>query len=117
MRAVAELGVVAADLVHVLDVPHHEAAGRALEPVVGWLLRVVREPVEIDLQLDQLGIRLLEDDVVAELPVLFDELEVVIVIRELQAGLLDLRAGDVQALGDDLELVDGPERLRRRAAR
>ena len=110
MRAVPELGVVAADLVHVLDVPHHEAAGRALEPVVGRLLRV-RDPVEIHLQLDQRGVRFLEDDVVAHLPVLVHELEVVIVIRQLQAGLLDLRSGDVQPLGDDLELVDGPEAL------
>ena len=41
-------------------------------------------------------------------PLLLDELEVVVVIRQLQAGLADLGADDVQALGDHLELLDGP---------
>ena len=64
----------------------------------------MRDPVQVDLQLDQRRIGLLEDDVVSDLPVLLDELEVVIVIRELEPGLLDCVAGNVQPLGDDLEL-------------
>ena len=69
----------------------------------------MRDPVQIHLQLDQRRIGFLEDDVIADLPVLLDELEVVVVVGELQPGFLDLRADDVQPLGDDLELFDRSE--------
>ena len=67
----------------------------------------MRDPVQIHLQLDERRIRLLEDDVVAHLPVLLDELEVVVMVGELQAGFLDRVASDVEPLRDDLELLDG----------
>ena len=66
----------------------------------------MRDPVQIHLQLDQRWIRVLEDDVVSDLPVLLDELEVVIVVGQLEPGLPDLRPNDVQTLSDDFELLD-----------
>ena len=75
---------------------------------MGGDLRSSRDPVQIHLQLDQRRIRFLEDDVVSDLPVLLDELEVVVVVGQLQPGLLDLSSSDVQPLSGDLELFYRP---------
>ena len=67
--------------------PHHEATGLTLEPFVGRELRTVCDPVQVNLQLDERRISFLEDDVVSDLPILFDELEVVVVVSELELRL------------------------------
>src|SRR5690606_25489907 len=82
-RAVAELGIEVAVLaIHVFDVPHGEAAGVALEEVERRPGGGMSRPEEIELQLHERRIGVSNQNVIAALTVVSDELEIVVVIRE-----------------------------------
>ena len=65
----------------------------------GCALRVVGEPVHVELELDALGVRPADDPVVARGPTLVLELVAVVVVGESYAGACEVFA-------DDVELVD-----------
>ncbi len=90
---------------HVLHVHLGEPAG-ILREVGEGVLPPIGDPEQVHLALEQLGVRVGEQDVVRQLPLERFELVAVIVIGQLQSRGLDLLAGLVERLGHALPAVD-----------
>ena len=98
------LGLLAVPPRLVLDVVERPPGRVRLEVPVRVLL-AVDDPVQVELELDEVRVGLLEQDVVQRLAVrlLVRELEIVVVVEELQVELLARdRAGLVEPGGEEL---------------
>ena len=102
-RRIVDRGVAGARR-EVLDVQHLDTVGVGAEVVLG-AAAADRDPAAVELHDDQLGIGLLEQQVVRDCAVLRSEFHGVVVVAELEAGGLGLGAPCVELVGVPLPVV------------
>src|SRR5262245_36567513 len=91
----------------VLDVDQRESARPAREVREG-ILPALGDPVEVHLERHRGRVATLEEDVIRDPPFDLRELEVVVVVREPDAGRLCTLAELIQEVGDGPVAIEGP---------